>query len=195
MKRPILTMAVVWLLAGAASTLLTAWGPLAGDTASPGVEVPDRAWKALEASAWIADGRADAPRVVYAFTDPNCPYCNRFWHDARPWVDAGKVQVRHVLVGILGPTSAAKAAALLSARDPAAALLQHERERGKSGGVKPADAIDPAVQKKLDANYALMQGLGSSATPTILFRDAAGKIREVRGAPRGEALAAVLGPR
>ncbi|WP_137311755.1 thiol:disulfide interchange protein DsbG, partial [Staphylococcus aureus] len=32
-------------------------------------------WQKMEQSAWIADGRADAPRVVYLFSDPNCPYC------------------------------------------------------------------------------------------------------------------------
>lgn len=47
--------------------------------------------KQLEGSAWIADGVKNAPRVIYTFTDPNCPYCNKFWNDARPWVTAGKV--------------------------------------------------------------------------------------------------------
>ena len=42
-------------------------------------------WQKMEQSAWIADGRADAPRVVYLFSDPNCPYCTMFWEQARPW--------------------------------------------------------------------------------------------------------------
>lgn len=41
-------------------------------------------WQKMEQSAWIADGRADAPRVVYLFSDPNCPYCTMFWEQARP---------------------------------------------------------------------------------------------------------------
>lgn len=56
-------------------------------------------WKQLGASHWIQDGKKDAPRTVYVFTDPNCPYCNKFWSDARPWVDSGKVVLRHVMVG------------------------------------------------------------------------------------------------
>jgi thiol:disulfide interchange protein DsbG len=83
-------------------------------------------WKQLEASHWIADGQAKAPRSVYVFTDPNCPYCNKFWADARPWVDSGKVTLRHIMVGILTPTSAAKAAALLADKNPSAALAAHE---------------------------------------------------------------------
>ena len=77
------------------------------------------------AARWIADGRESAPRTV--FTDPNCPYCNKLWADARPCVDAGKRQLRHVMVGILTPTSAGKAAALLGAKDPAAAMDTHAR--------------------------------------------------------------------
>ena len=87
----------------------------------------DAAWDQLAKSRWIADGQEGAARVVYVFTDPNCPYCNKLWADARPWVDAGKVQLRHVMVGILTPTSAAKAAALLSEADPAAALAAYEK--------------------------------------------------------------------
>jgi thiol:disulfide interchange protein DsbG len=45
----------------------------------------------LQNSSWIADGSIGARRVVYVFTDPNCPYCNKFWAEARPWVQAGKV--------------------------------------------------------------------------------------------------------
>ncbi len=43
-------------------------------------------WAKLEASAWVRDGKADAPRVVYTFSDANCPYCHNFWEAARPWV-------------------------------------------------------------------------------------------------------------
>lgn len=65
-------------------------------------------WGKLKDSNWIADGSDKAETIVYAFTDPNCPYCKRFWSDARPWVDAGKVQIRHVIVGTLGESSQRK---------------------------------------------------------------------------------------
>ena len=83
------------------------------------------AWRQLETSHWIADGRTGA-RVVYVFTDLNCPYCNKLWSDARPWVNSGKVQLRHVIVGILTPTSPGKAAALLADKDPSATLAAYE---------------------------------------------------------------------
>lgn len=151
-------------------------------------------WKQLEGSTWIADGAKNAPRIIYTFTDPNCPYCNKLWSDARPWVTAGKVQLRHVMVGILGPTSPGKAAALLSAKDPQAALTQHEQQH-RSGGVKPLDQTPPTVRAQLDANQALMQQLGFSATPTTLYKDADGNLKTLQGAPSAEMLSRILGPR
>jgi thiol:disulfide interchange protein DsbG len=151
-------------------------------------------WKQLEKSAWIADGSKNAPRVIYTFTDPNCPYCNKFWNDARPWVKAGKVQLRHIIVAILTDTSAGKAAALLSAKDPQVALTQHEQQHA-SGGVKPLGQISATVRAQLDANQKLMQQLGASATPTIFYKDASGNLQKIQGAPSAEMLTKILGPR
>lgn len=167
------------------------------------------AWSKLESSHWIEDGKKGAPRTVYVFTDPNCPYCNKFWADARPWVDSGKVVLRHVMVGILTPTSAGKAAALLADKDPAAALTAYERghmeQNGKSlasgrarplgdAGLKPLTNIPADIQAKLVANERLMASLGLRATPAMVWRDANGTVQMRTGAPPS-ALPAVLGPR
>lgn len=77
----------------------------------------DQVWAQLESATWVLDGKADAPRIVYTFSDANCPYCNHFWEAARPWVNSGKVQLRHLLVGIIREDSPAKAAAILGASD------------------------------------------------------------------------------
>ena len=97
-------------------------------------------WGNLEKSNWIADGKADAPRIVYLFSDPNCPYCNMFWEQARPWVKAGKVQLRHIMVGIIREDSPGKSAALLAAKDPQQALQDHEKA-GKGSSLKPLASI------------------------------------------------------
>ena len=57
-------------------------------------------WEKLSSSNWIADGSDKAEQIIYVFTDPNCPYCKRLWKDARPWVDAGKIQLRLSLIHI-----------------------------------------------------------------------------------------------
>ena len=174
-----------------------------------GKAMADAVWTQLEKSHWIADGRDGAPRTVYVFTDPNCPYCNKLWSDARPWVDAGKVQLRHVMVGILTPTSAGKAAALLNDKNPAAALDAYERAHVASNekslasgrpkplgddGVKPLSIVPPALQARLDANAKLMASYGLQATPAVVWRDAKGSVQMRQGLPEGE-LTAIFGPR
>lgn len=79
-------------------------------------------WTDLERAHWISDGKPDAARIAYVFTDPNCPYCNQLWRDARPLVQAGQLQLRHILVGMLRPSSEGKAAAILASRHPSRLL-------------------------------------------------------------------------
>ena len=169
----------------------------------------DAVWARLEKSHWIADGREDAPRTVYVFTDPNCPYCNKLWANARPWVDAGKLQLRHVMVGILTPTSAGKAAALLGDKNPAAALDAHERAnvatiakalasgRPKPLGddsLKPLAVVPAALSAQLDANAALMAAYGLRATPALVWKDSKGGVQMRQGAPESD-LGVIFGPR
>ena len=168
----------------------------------------DAAWGQVEKSHWIADGSGKAPRIVYVLTDPNCPYCNKLWSDARPWINAGKVQLRHIMVGILTPTSAGKAAALLTSKNPAAALAAHEQANTaanakvmaagrpkplEDNGIKPLGKISPAAQAELDANEQPMESLQLRATPALIWRDDKGAVQTRTGAPDG-ALAAAFGP-
>ncbi|KPU53924.1 thioredoxin family protein [Pseudomonas fluorescens] len=148
----------------------------------------------LEKSTWIADGRKDAPRIVYMFDDPNCPYCNKFWHQARPWVESGKVQLRHIMVGLLSPDSAGKSAALLTDKQPEAALKQHEVAGGGSL-LKSLETVPSNVQEQLDANLALMTELGSEATPTIVYRDSKGRLQMQKGLRPAQFMSELLGPK
>ncbi|MEG2805666.1 thiol:disulfide interchange protein DsbG [Stenotrophomonas sp.] len=154
----------------------------------------DRMWNKLDASTWVRDGRADAPRVVYTFSDANCPYCHRFWEAARPWVDSGKVQLRHIMVGVIREDSPAKAAAILTAPNPSAALLENEHAFDK-GGIKPAPSLSAAIANKLNANQELMLEMGFQGTPGILFKDEKGLLDRRSGLPQGKDLDAVMGPR
>jgi thiol:disulfide interchange protein DsbG len=152
----------------------------------------DKTWAQLEAATWVLDGNADAPRIVYTFSDANCPYCNRFWQAARPWVDAGKVQLRHVFVGVIKADSSAKAAAILQAPDPSTALLENERKFAQ-GGITPAKNIQAEVQKALDDNQVLMGATGFRGTPGIVVRESDGQVNKFNSMPRQEQLVEVLG--
>ena len=151
-------------------------------------------WAKMENSSWIQDGDKNAPRTVYLFSDPNCPYCNMFWEQARPWVESGKVQLRHIMVGIIREDSPAKSAALLAAKDPQQALHEHE-QAGKASKLKPLTKIPADVQAKLDANAQLMTDLDVSATPAIFYLDEQGNLQQQQGAPSPDKLVKILGPK
>lgn len=151
-----------------------------------------KTWAQIEDSHWVRDGQADAPRVVYTFSDANCPYCHRFWEAARPWVESGKVQLRHVLVGVIREDSANKAAAILEADSPADALAYNERNFD-NGGIQPMATIPQQVRSRLTENELLMVELGFQGTPGILFRDDAGLVQRRSGMPRPNDLPVVLG--
>jgi len=149
-------------------------------------------WQRLQSSTWIADGDDKASRVVYVFSDPNCPYCNLFWRQARPWIEAGRVQLRHVMVGMLRADSPGKAAALLAAQDPRQALGEHEAA-GRESKLQAVAKIPGAIAAQLDANLALMGEMGGEATPAIYYLDERGRLQQHKGAPRPDSLEAIMG--
>lgn len=138
-------------------------------------------WPLLEKSTWVREGPASAKRIIYVFTDPECPFCHRLWQAMQPFV-GGDLQVRHILVGVLKPSSFAKAAAILQHAQPATALQQHEQNYGR-GGIEAATAIGSATTNKLESNHQLMRSLGIAGTPAVYYKDRAGKVRRVVGMP------------
>lgn len=151
-------------------------------------------WDALSQSHWVADGSDEATHIVYMFTDPNCPFCHKFWEQARPWVETGNVQIRHILVGMLTQTSPGKAAAILHSDDPAQALYDHEKA-GPDEGVDPLADIPEEITERLDHNAELMSQLQIQGTPGIFYFDQDGALQIQRGAPLDQDLELILGPR
>ena len=150
------------------------------------------AWDTLESSHWIADGDNDAPRVIYTFTDANCPFCHRFWQATQPWVEAGKVQVRHVLVAVLRPDSLPKAVAMLADEDPGAALGRHNRAY-EQGGISPALKPSSTLASQVQANTDIMRDLGLGGTPATFYQDAEGNVLVKQGMPGDAEMALIMG--
>jgi thiol:disulfide interchange protein DsbG len=182
-------------IAGAALLATFAFGaPAAAQGSADAVKAQPAArptWDVLEHSRWIADGRDDAPRKIYVFMDANCKFCTKFWSDARPWVDSGQVQLRHLMVAVIAPSSAGKAAAILADADPARRLFTFEKAhafgivRMMSGGphaslddanLRPLDTIPPAARRELVDNDRMMQAFGIQGTPGIVFRGLDGQL-------------------
>lgn len=137
-------------------------------------------WRLLQESDWVAVGSANPTRVVYTFTDPKCPYCHFLYRASLPYTKAG-LQVRHIIVGVLGPKSVLQAAAILEAKDPQKALVTHE-ENFSSGGIPPVNSPRPETIKKLGSHQVLMTTLGIQGTPAT-FSLENGKLQGAFGMP------------
>lgn len=152
-----------------------------------------KAWPRLEDSNWVQDGSPDADTIIYTFTDPNCPYCYRFRQQAEPWIEAGDVQLRHILVGILKEDSLTKAATILGSENPEAALHDHQASY-EQGGIEVDRKLVSAAHMEVKANNRLMQELGLRATPSTLYKNEDGVVM-VQGLPNPQALERMMGPK
>lgn len=136
----------------------------------------------------ISEGRATAP-LIYVFADPNCSICYRFYKMAEPLVSSGRLQLRWVMVAFLESSSAAKATAILSARDPRGALHADEDRFDtvhEAGGIAPSRTQAKALQDVLQAHLSAMDAIGGIGTPTLLYRDEQGHWATVVGLPTSD---------
>ncbi len=105
------------------------------------------------------------------FLDPNCIFCHRFWDDAYPLAESGKIRFKVVPVGFLKPSSLPKAVTILMQKDPAQAWAQNETKfdvANEEGGIVPAKTLDPKIVQEVVANTKLLAKSGEVATPTIV---------------------------
>ena len=124
---------------------------------------------------------------ITVFVDPNCIFCHQLYVQAQPFMRAGKLRLRVVMVGFLKPTSFGKAAAILMQPDPAQALATDETAfdvTHEEGGIKPAKAIPRPIKQSVQENTRLLSRSGTEATPTLLFSDNTGRWKIIHGLPR-----------
>lgn len=159
------------------------------------IQVPQfhKYYAELEKTNWIAEGDPDPRRIVYAFVDPNCPYCWNFWLKAHEAYRQG-VQVRYIMVGVLGESSPAKAAAILAAKNPKQAFDRNESGfRNHAGAIKPAARISDAIKKQLSEHQNLMRDFGFDGTPGLVWKTDSGEIEIANGLPPDSQLPTVFG--
>lgn len=151
-------------------------------------------WKKLNAAHPLKEGADAAPRKVFVFADPFCPYCKTFWAEAQPWVKAGKVQLNTLLVAFLNPNSGRNASAILNAKDPVSAWKEYELSGGKKLP-KPDAAATRETVEILQKHQALMDSLGGNATPAIYYLNEENELQQVMGLPNEKQLVEMFGPK
>lgn len=148
-------------------------------------------WSRLEHSTWIAEGTAKPARIVYVFTDTECPFCHKLWLESQPYLQRDKVQVRNIIVAVIAPESLGRGVAVLAAANPTATWRRYERAFGHSL-IKPPMRMNAVRRAEIDTNTALLKSIGSFGTPTIIYRDESGRVRMILGIPDQKTLLAIF---
>lgn len=142
-------------------------------------------------------GKADAPKELWILFDPNCIYCHKTYDALKPAVETGKVKVHIIQAGFLKESSLGKAAAIMAAKDPSAALAEDEDkfdESHEEGGIK-GDTSNADAVAAVQANNAWMQAQGISGTPYLLYKGVDGKMADFGGYDADiDGLLAKIGP-
>lgn len=139
------------------------------------------AGKAAHAASFVLG--TSGPEIT-AFVDPNCIFCHKFYEEAKALIEAGKLRVRYVVVAFLKPSSAPKAAAILGATDPAAAMAENEKGFDtvtEEGGIAPAQNPAAATLSAVENNTRLLGESGEMATPTLIYCNQKGEPTLVHG--------------
>lgn len=146
----------------------------------------DQKWDAItKAGKEITTGAKSPKATMYVFFDPNCIFCHLFWKASKVYEKVG-LQIKWIPVAYLAPDSEGKAAAILQAANPGAAMDEHEKsydEVKHSGGIAPAKNIAAATKAKLQANAALMASLQMQGTPGVVYKDKSGTVKTFKGMP------------
>ena len=132
----------------------------------------------------IEQGRADAPRTVYAIVDPQCPHCHDLGKALQPAIAAGRVRVVWLPTAVLSDASEVQAARMYAM--PAA-----EAVKSWLGDTLPTTGtISDDVREHLARNILALRDSGHGAVPLVVAetRDGSDVLVSV-GAPSPRELA------
>lgn len=143
----------------------------------------------LDKSRLAIQGNQKSKPTIYIFADMNCGFCKVMHKAIDPYIAKyPDLSVAWVPVGFLAPTSAAKAAYVLEAKDKAKAIDEMMAKNPDAGFV-----AKDASKQKAEANRKLMSDMGYGGTPSGVFLDASGKAVELNGMLSLTELAAMFG--
>lgn len=136
-------------------------------------------------------GQAMSARTVYVFFDAQCPHCGALWYAAKPLLSQAKFV--WIPVRLLNDASESQGAALLAAKDPAAAMDEHEASlMDRKGGL--AASGDLAAQRAaIKKNTELFNKFGLASVPSLVTKTQAGAVIKNEGSMQTPQLAAFLG--
>jgi len=130
---------------------------------------------------WFEVGLHTAP-TVYAFIDPDCPFCARAMLNLQEKVESGELKLRVMLTPFLGDRSIRYAGSILTSQDPEmpapVAFWKHEIERAYGESSLPPledlSQIPGELVDGMDRNLQLMKDSGIGGVPFFVWETQSG---------------------
>lgn len=110
----------------------------------------------------IEQGRADAPRTIYAIIDPQCPHCHSLGDQLQPAIDAGRVRVVWLPAAVLSRESEAQAGAMYQL--PAGRAVSD----WLSDKLPTTGPVSDDVREHLARNVLALRDTGHGAVPFVV---------------------------
>ena len=156
------------------------------------------AWTYFLAQPGVPTGPAQEPvRLVVVF-DPDCPYCHDLWLGLQH-AGTSEIRIRWVPVAFVRPATLNKAAAIISAPDPAKALTLNETHFDSvhhEGGLLPLYTVAPGLAEAIRGSTRRWRTL-VGLLPAMLYRKPGERVvKIIAGVPprvRLDALMTALG--
>jgi thiol:disulfide interchange protein DsbG len=190
MKKTSLLFALLVAVALAGCGKQDSAGSAASSASAP---APDVSIETLQAEAnGFTVGSPMSVRTVYVFFDAQCPHCGALWYAAKPLKSQAKFV--WIPVRLLNDNSETQGAAMLAAKDPAAAMDEHEASMmDKKGGIAASGDIS-AQRALVKKNTELFNKFAFASVPSIVAKNSqTGATIKREGAMPTAELAAFLG--
>ena len=135
-------------------------------------------WHDLETSPWFKIGSETAP-VVYFIADPACGHCLKMVEKLLPFTESAQLQIRIILVSVLGEKSEQAASFILAAQNPVQAFLDYKKNPRL---LDTSSAFSAKTLRHRDENNGLLIKWGISSTPLSVFKDTSNNVKVIEGA-------------
>ncbi len=135
-------------------------------------------------SNWFLIGSQEAPHQLYFIGEPNCTICHQLYHELKPYIDNKELAIRWIMLSFLKPDSLNKAAAIIQAKDPSAALdlLYNEQEDSTTQNKKTIPATQ-ATQDFINKNLQFAGKNNAVGAPILFFVDQKSRPIRIDGYP------------
>jgi thiol:disulfide interchange protein DsbG len=149
------------------------------ESMKPTHKIDDSVWDKLQKTHKIFQGDKNTKKQLIAILDPNCPFCHEEFLDLQPYIKEKKIAVHWLVVGMLKPSSTEKAQAILSSKNPFAALTYNETHfdmDAENGGVtKDKYPINKQGIAAAKANLDFFIGQEFMMAPLIIYKNKKGE--------------------